>query len=70
MHAWMLIGIYANRNKASLGPTYQKCSGFQINLHTKWSETIVLISPIFAEWYRIQSFTYITTLFQSLFLFG
>jgi hypothetical protein len=70
MHAWMLISIYANCNKASLGPTYQKCSEFQVNLHIKWSETIVLISPIFAEWYKIQSFTYITTLLQSLFLFS
>jgi len=66
----MLIGIYANCNKASLGPTYQKCSGFQVNLHMKCSETTVLISPIFAEWYKIQSFTYLTTLLQSLFLFG
>jgi hypothetical protein len=66
----MLIGIYANCNKASLGPTYQKRSGFQVNLHMKWPETIVLISPIFAEWYKIKSFTYITTVLQPLFLFG
>jgi hypothetical protein len=42
----MLKGTYANCNKASLSPTYQKCSGFQVNLHMKWSETIVLISPM------------------------
>jgi hypothetical protein len=50
MHASMFIGIYANRNKVSLGSTYQKCSG--------WPEGIVVISPVFAECYKLQSFTY------------
>jgi hypothetical protein len=67
MHTWIFISIYTNCNEVLLDPTYEKCSGYQDSLHIDLPGAIVLISLIFAEWYKLQSFPYRLTFLQSIY---